>query len=73
MEDVEPYVQAAYPEIPIWTYLMGMDERYSVPLALRYGEDMTIAEIASTLRLPQGTVSTRISRGLKMLRSQIER
>ena len=73
VEDVEPYVQAAYPEIPIWTYLMGLEEKYSVPLALRFGEDMTIAEIASTLRLPQGTVSTRISRGLKMLRSQIER
>ena len=73
VEDIEPYVQAAYPEIPIWTYLMGLEEKYSVPLALRYGEDMTIAEIASTLRIPQGTVSTRISRGLKMLRSQIER
>ena len=73
VEDVEPYVPAAYPESPVWTYLMGLDEKYSVPLALRYGEDMSIAEIASTLRIPQSTVSTRISRGLKMLRSQIER
>ena len=73
VEDVEPFAQAAYPEIPIWTYLTGLDEKYSIPLTLRYGEDMTIAEIASTLRIPQGTVSTRISRGLKMLRSQIER
>ena len=73
VEDAEPYAQASYPELPIWAYLMGLDEKYSIPLALRYGESMTVAEIARTLRIPQGTVSTRISRGLKMLRSQIER
>lgn len=73
VEDVEPYAPALYPDTPIWTYLMGLEEKYSVPIALRYGEDMSIAEIASTLRIPQGTVSSRISRGLKMLRSQIER
>lgn len=73
VEDVEPYVQAVHPEIPIWTYLMGLDEKYSVPIALRYGEDLSVAEIAGTLRIPQGTVSSRISRGLKMLRCQIER
>lgn len=73
VEDVEPYARAAYPEVPIWTYLMGLDEKYSLPIALRYGEDMTIAEIARALRIPQGTASSRISRGLQMLRSQIER
>lgn len=73
VEDVEPYARTAYPEVPIWTYLMGLDEKYSLPIALRYGEDMTIAEIARALRIPQGTASSRISRGLQMLLSQIER
>ena len=41
--------------------------------SLRYGEDMPVEEIARALHLPRGTVSTRISRGLKMLRAQIEK
>ena len=69
----EVYKPAYHPEMPIWTYLMGLEEKYRLPIAMRYGEDMSLAEIAQALRIPQGTVSTRISRGLKTLRDQIER
>ena len=72
-EECEIYMPACHPELPVWSYLMGLDEKYRVPLAMRYGEEMSIQEIANALRLPKGTVSTRITRGLKMLRSQIER
>ena len=73
VEDCEIYSPTVHPEIPVWAYLMGLKEKYRVPIAMRYGEDMSIAEISRILRLPQGTVSTRISRGLKQLRDQIER
>ena len=73
IEVCEAYMPACHPELPVWTYLMGLDEKYRVPLAMRYGEEMSIQEIANALRLPKGTVSTRIARGLKMLRSQMER
>ena len=73
MEICEAYMPANHPELPVWTYLMGLDEKYRLPLAMRYGEEMSIQEIANALRLPQGTVSTRIARGLKLLRNQIER
>ena len=69
----EVYKPTYCPEMPVWTYLLGLDEKYRLPIAMRYGEDMSIAEIARALRLPQGTVSSRISRGLKMLRNQMER
>lgn len=36
-------------------------------VALRYGADLSFAEAASTLGLPQGTVSTRLRRALEML------
>ena len=73
VEACEIYMPATYPELPVWTYLMGLEQKYRVPIAMRYGEDMSIQEIAQALRIPQGTVSTRISRGLKLLRSQLER
>lgn len=73
IEDFEIYIPAVHPELPIWTYLTALDEKYSLPITMRYSENMSISEIAQALRLPQGTVSTRISRGLRKLREQIER
>ncbi len=73
VEDLSSYAPPVYPGLPVWAYLMGLPEKYRLPLALRYGEDMPVEEIAKALRLPRGTVSTRISRGLKMLRAQIEK
>ena len=73
VEDCEIYSPSVHPEVPVWAYLMGLNEKYRLPIAMRYGEDMSIAEISKVLRLPMGTVSTRISRGLKQLRDQMER
>ncbi len=73
VDDLTPYAEAADSPLPVWGYLMGLPEKYRLPLALRYGEDMPVEEIARALRLPRGTVSIRLSRGLKMLRAQIEK
>lgn len=72
-EDFEAILPPVFDESPIWAYLIGLDEKYSVPIAMRFSEDMPIAQIAQALTLPQGTVSTRISRGLKLLKNQMER
>ncbi len=73
VDDLELYAPATHPELPVWTYLMGLPEKYRLPLALRYGEDMSVDEIARALRLPRGTVSTRLSRGLKLPRTQMKK
>ena len=73
VDDLTPYAPPVHPEMPVWAYLMGLPEKYRLPLALRYGEDMPVEEIARVLRLPCGTVSTHIARGLKQLRAQIEK
>ncbi len=57
---------------PIWMYLHALPEKYRLPLALRYGENMSEKEISLALSLPRGTVSSRIARGLKMLRGSME-
>ena len=54
-------------------YVAGLEEKYRLPLLLKYDENMKEKEIAFVLRLPRGTVSSRISRGLDMLRKQMEK
>ena len=44
-----------------------LSERYSIPLSLRYGEDMTVPDIATLLELPEKTVYTRIERAKRKL------
>lgn len=72
MEALEHYLPAVLDETPVWMYLGSLKERYQLPLMLRYSENMTDQEIAKILKIPRGTVSSLLSRGLKLLRKQIE-
>jgi RNA polymerase sigma-70 factor, ECF subfamily len=49
---------------------LGEDEREAV--ALRYGSDLTVAEVAKTLGVKVSTAEGRIYRGLKQLRDLLE-
>ena len=57
----------------VWMYLQRLPEKYRMPLALRYGEDLSLKDTAEILRIPCGTVSSRASRGLAMLRKELEK
>lgn len=72
-DDVDLFLPPVQPETPVWMYLSGLKEKYRLPLMLRFSENMRDNEIASVLRIPRGTVSSRISRGLTILRMQIEK
>lgn len=48
--------------------LQAIEERYRVPLALFYMDDLPYGEIATLLEIPIGTVMSRISRGKDALR-----
>ena len=43
-----------------------------LPLLLKYDEEMQEKEIAAALHLPRGTVSSRIARGLEMIRKEMK-
>ncbi len=51
--------------------LDGLEPRYRDVLVLRYIEDKSYDEISDILRMPPGTVATRIRRGLERLRAAL--
>ena len=57
----------------LFDYICGLEDKYRIPLILKMQERMTEREIASVLRLPRGTVSTRIGHALKILRENLEK
>lgn len=46
-----------------------LDEHYRLPILLHYIEGYDLAETASMLRIPQGTVKSRLARGRKALKT----
>lgn len=51
--------------------LLQLDEKYRTPILLHYIEGYSVAETAEILRMPQGTVKTRLSRGANRTESHI--
>ena len=49
--------------------LLRLEERERIPILLYYLEGYDIREIASILRIPQGTVKSRLNRGRRQLQS----
>lgn len=52
----------------LFCMVMGMDQKYRVTLLLHYYEGYSIQEIAQIMKVPEKTVSTRLSRGRKILK-----
>ena len=50
----------------------SLPEKYRVPIYLFYSADMQIKEIAKVLRLPEGTVKSRMRKAKKMLKEELE-
>ena len=73
IEPLENVLEAPETDRGIADYVARMDEKYRLPLLLKYDEEMQEKEIAAILRLPRGTVSSRISRGLEMIRKDVKK
>jgi RNA polymerase sigma-70 factor (ECF subfamily) len=56
----------------IMKYLREIDVKYSEVISLKYLGDYTIEETAKILDIPQGTVKSRLNKGIKMLRALME-
>ena len=56
----------------LYEAVMGLDEKYRLPVVLHYIEGFKTAEIAAMLRLPEGTVKTRLRSAREILREELE-
>ena len=73
LETVEQTLTAEDRQDPLFEYICELEEKYRLPLILRMQERMTEKEIAAVLRIPRGTVSTRINRALTILKEQMSK
>ena len=51
--------------------LQSLEERYRMPILLHYIEGLPIRQVAQALRIPQGTVQSRLARGRKLLQQAL--
>lgn len=72
VEDMTPLMPQAGDPVGVWEYLGSMPEKYRLPLMLRYCEDMNLNEVASVLGITRSGASSRIQRGLRILKAQME-
>lgn len=72
-DSMELFMPPEKTQTPVWMYLSALDDTYRIPLMLRFSENLPNTEIAKIMHLPAGTVSSRIARGLQLLRNQIEK
>lgn len=59
-------------DTPMLRVLFSLEEKYRLPLQLRYIEGYSVAETARILRLPEGTVKSRLSRGRDKLQALLK-
>ena len=71
LEDYIDTVAAPDPGTSVRDYVSGLKEKYRTPLILKFQENLREEDIAAILQVPRGTVSTRITRALKMLRVDV--
>lgn len=51
--------------------VMELPEKIRLVMVLHYMEDMPVTEVAEALRIPAGTVKSRLSRGRELLRTTL--
>ena len=50
----------------------GLEEKYRLPIYLFYTAELSVKEISRILKLPQGTVKTRLYHARKILKEELE-
>jgi RNA polymerase sigma-70 factor (ECF subfamily) len=56
----------------VWSELDKLDERHRIVLVLRYINGLSVAEVAETLTLPEGTVHSRLHTARERLRLALD-
>ena len=70
LEDALP--AAAPEELEALGAVMGLPEKYKLPIHLHYYEGYSVAEIAGIMKLGQSAVKMRLKRGRELLKIELE-
>lgn len=60
-----------YSHSDLYEALLKLDEKLRIPIILYYINGFKINEVAKVLKVPEGTVKSRLSRGRSMLRNTL--
>lgn len=67
------FIQEEPQETSLWSQVWELEEIYREVLLLYYYEGYSVKEIAGMLRVPQGTVKSRLARSRERLREILEK
>ena len=70
VETLEKYVREEY--LDLYQAVSGLEEKLNICIVLFYFEGYSVAEMAQILRVPQGTIKSRLNRGRKLLKGLLE-
>lgn len=70
-EELPESLAAPAEDASLMDALMNIPEKFRIPVELHYIEGYGVSEIARMLRLPEGTVKWRLSRGRALLRKEL--
>ena len=56
----------------LWNAIRELDDKHRIPVVLRYYHDLPIADIATMLNLPPGTVHSRLNHARERLRALLK-
>jgi len=56
----------------LWQAIHALDEKHRIPIVLRYYHDLPVNEIAEMLRIPVGTVHSRLNHARERLRARLK-
>jgi len=55
-----------------WRVIHTLKEKHRIPLVLRYYQNLSVAEIAAILKIPEGTVHSRLNTARKQLQEVLK-
>ena len=69
---VEEHAIRGESDSALWAAIHQMDEKHCIPIVLRYYHDLSVAEIANILQVPEGTVHSRLNTARKQLQAVLK-
>ena len=56
----------------LWHVIRSMSEKHRIPIVLRYYHELSVAEIANILQIPEGTVHSRLNTARRQLHAVLK-